>query len=1057
MTSCFGILRGQHRTAALALATLLTAPLSSAWAASDADASWIARSTHPDVVMATRFDTAAEVFDDVHPDSRQDQVFWERNNRASGEGSMRIEIYKTDGAAYGSWRRYLADDQREFDEGDEFYVQFRQYIPAYMATHRFLNGNGWKQAIISHMSGSNQLNEVVLQNTNHRGLVQGYNRNIGGGYPPWDVRASTACSSTDFRIQNAVDNGPQSIGSACENDRARYGGLFWYYSTRPAGWAPGEPDPLTGGFIYYPDEWLTFLVRVRVGTYGQDNHLVQVWAARDGGNYEMLIDRNDIELGGGSKLHNTIWLLPFNTNTDPDPSREDTYTLYDELIVSTSFIASPAAAVGNAGPQISLQADPLTVNPGSTTELTWDVVDATSCDASGGWNGPRALSGNETSMALNSDTQFTLTCTGPDGTSVRTVEVAVVAPDAEPPTVTSISANGSPPAVRVRFSEPVEPVSATTASNYQINSGVTVQSVEAGASDSEVVLTTSAMIDEQFYTLTVNNVTDQSVTPNSVAMNTQVQFVYDAGVNVSGLSRSDYEWGVLNVSEDAYIDRDFIYSQVPEDYAGLTYLRTANDDKLAGGDPFLTFTVDRPVTVYLGLDVRAALPTWMQDWSNTGDQWITNDSSFDLYEKSFPAGEIALGSNGCQISACSMYTLALRRELSGGTPPGPDETPVAVGDTLSVTGTEQGVVVVLQNDLGLADTPLTLSVVDEPSHGIVKPAGLVAFSYIADDGFSGVDQFTYRVTDADGDFDEAVVTVQVAAPDTQDAVPVAVPDTATTPQDVAVDIAVLDNDTGLDDLPVLPSVQSMPAHGSAFVLSSGAIRYTPDSGFAGGDTFTYRVTDADGDFSEAAVTVTVAANPGTDNAPLAVNDAAVADAGTAIAIDVLANDGGLLDTPIQLAISSEPTNGTVAVLTDQTVRYTSVGDFSGTDSFGYTITDADGDTSTATVFVTVTGTPGGPPGSTVPVAVGDSAVTPKDVPVTIDVMGNDAGLTDAPVVLTIDTQGAFGTATVEPDNTVTYMPDVDYVGQDSFVYRLVDADGDTAVAVVAITVNDVAP
>ncbi len=319
---------------------------------------WGDRSSAAGVVMATRFDTQADVTNWL-AGSNADHVSWDQNLKASGNGSLRFDILRTDGAAGGNWARWLADDQREFAPGDEFYVQYRQFIPAYLATHPFLSGGGWKQSIISRHAasmnganqvqpyGSNQLNEIVLQNTNHRGLVQGYNRNTDGQYPPWEISAVTACSGTDFIYQNAIDWGPQNAGSACENDRARYGGLYSYYQQQPAGYVQGSPDPVSGGFRYYPDEWLTFLIHVRLGQYGgySNDTQVKVYAARDGAAYQLILDRNDLDLGNGPN-HNTLWLLPYNTGRVADMSRQDTFTNYDEVIVSTSFISAPGTAVG---------------------------------------------------------------------------------------------------------------------------------------------------------------------------------------------------------------------------------------------------------------------------------------------------------------------------------------------------------------------------------------------------------------------------------------------------------------------------------------------------------------------------------------------------------------------------------------------------------------------------------------------------------------------------------------------------------------------------------------
>jgi len=325
---------------------------------SDADADWAVRSSAPGVLMATRFDTIAEVQQGTFPDSTADHVIWDQSNKASGGGSLRMDILKTDSTSSGSWVRYLSDDQREFGPNQTFYVQFRQYVPAYLASHVFSGnqfggsyGGGWKQAIISNNRGSNQLFEVVLQNTSQRGLVQGYNRNSNGDYSGWEESISTPCSSSDFVFQNRIDGGGPE--TTCLESRRKRGGLYSY------GANTGSPDPETAAFSFYPDEWLTFLVKISPGTFGAGSSIrdtnIQVWATRETDtDYTMLIDKM-VNLGAeadssGSRYYfDAIWLLPYHTNRTPDLSRSDTFTLYDEVIVSTQFIAAPSASGTNSG------------------------------------------------------------------------------------------------------------------------------------------------------------------------------------------------------------------------------------------------------------------------------------------------------------------------------------------------------------------------------------------------------------------------------------------------------------------------------------------------------------------------------------------------------------------------------------------------------------------------------------------------------------------------------------------------------------------------------------
>ncbi len=317
--------------------------------AADPDSDWLARSTAPGVLMSTRFDTEAEVTDHL-PDWQGNQfsdsfhVSWNTAEKASGNGSLRFDVLKTDTSQSGQWWRYLADDHREFRTGDTIYIQYRAFFPAYYATHQFATSSqsGWKVSIISNHRGSNRLYEIVHQNTNHRGHVQMYNRTSSGSFPPMDTGISTPCNPFDFVHQNAIDRTPGITPNTCLQARRKYGGLYSYNG-------PPHPDPDTGAFVYYPDEWLTFLQKVTYGSFGAstaDTH-VELWAAREADtSYTKLIDKT-VDLGavqvvsGIQYYPDALWLLPYDTNRLADPTRQDTYTLRDEVIVSTNFIPAP--------------------------------------------------------------------------------------------------------------------------------------------------------------------------------------------------------------------------------------------------------------------------------------------------------------------------------------------------------------------------------------------------------------------------------------------------------------------------------------------------------------------------------------------------------------------------------------------------------------------------------------------------------------------------------------------------------------------------------------------
>ncbi|NND96717.1 MAG: cadherin-like domain-containing protein, partial [Pirellulaceae bacterium] len=85
--------------------------------------------------------------------------------------------------------------------------------------------------------------------------------------------------------------------------------------------------------------------------------------------------------------------------------------------------------------------------------------------------------------------------------------------------------------------------------------------------------------------------------------------------------------------------------------------------------------------------------------------------------------------------------------------------------------------------------------------------------------------------------------------------PFAIPDSASTPQDTPINISVLANDT-LGDPPTMISAVTQGSNGTVTTDGTSVV-YDPGSGFTGTDTFTYTITDGDNESSTADVTVTV--------------------------------------------------------------------------------------------------------------------------------------------------------------------------------------------------------
>ena len=400
-----------------------------------------------------------------------------------------------------------------------------------------------------------------------------------------------------------------------------------------------------------------------------------------------------------------------------------------------------------------------------------------------------------------------------------------------------------------------------------------------------------------------------------------------------------------------------------------------------------------------------------------------------------------------------------------------DATPVANADAITVAegGTatllDGGASSVLANDTGLGDIPVTVSLVTDVAQGSLTLNADGTFSYTHNGSENFSDSFTYRVTDNDGQTSDATVTITITP--VSDQTPVANPDTITVAEGGTATLldggaaSVLANDTGLGDVPVTVSLVSGPTQSAAFSLNAdGTFSYTHNGSENFSDSFTYRVTDNDGQTSDATVTITI--TPVSDQTPVANADTiTVAEGGTATLLDggapsVLANDTGLGDVPVTVSLVTDVTQGSLTLNADGTFSYTHNGTENFSDSFTYRITDNDGQTSDATVSITIT-----PVSDETPVANADSITVAEGGTATLlnggasTVLANDTGLGDMPVTVSLVTDVTQGSLTLNVDGTFSYTHNGTENFSDSFTYRVTDNDGQTSDATVTINITPV--
>ena len=275
--------------------------------------------------------------------------------------------------------------------------------------------------------------------------------------------------------------------------------------------------------------------------------------------------------------------------------------------------------------------------------------------------------------------------------------------------------------------------------------------------------------------------------------------------------------------------------------------------------------------------------------------------------------------------------------------------------------------------------------------------------------------------------------------------PLAMDDSATTEEDVPVTIAVLANDSDPDGDALTVTAVTQGANGFAAIDPDGTVTYAPNAGFTGTDSFTYTVSDGQGGSARATVTVTVIA---VNRPPVAADDSATTEEDVPVTIPVLANDGDPDGDSLSVTSIVQGANGFATVNADGTVTYAPIAGFTGTDGFGYSVSDGQGGSAEASVTVTVGGTANQPP-----LAVDDNASTQEDTAVTIMVLANDSDPDGDPLILATVGQGAKGTVTINADGTITYRPHPKSKGSDSFGYTIRDGAGNAASAVVSVLVK----
>ena len=311
------------------------------------------RCAQPGVIRCVGFDAASDIAgtwgnnSGILPGSNNSATL-DASVKASGNSSLKFTIPSNSGdnSSGTYFTNFSSDLSMLFGANQEFYIQWRQRFSPELLNTFYQDGGGWKQVIIGTGDKPGVCNpnnptsatcptsctalETVVQNSFQQGFPIMYNSCTGstthgaydGFYEPY--------LSSDFKMQNARPS------PYC---------LFSQGNTNPTTYFP----PNGNCFGYFPNEWMTFQVRIKTGPRVADewtNSFVSLWIARENQPSELVINWGPYNLSAGSAAEDQkfgkIWLLPYHTNKSPLQSHPTAFTWYDELIISKTQIADPA-------------------------------------------------------------------------------------------------------------------------------------------------------------------------------------------------------------------------------------------------------------------------------------------------------------------------------------------------------------------------------------------------------------------------------------------------------------------------------------------------------------------------------------------------------------------------------------------------------------------------------------------------------------------------------------------------------------------------------------------
>ncbi len=377
--------------------------------------------------------------------------------------------------------------------------------------------------------------------------------------------------------------------------------------------------------------------------------------------------------------------------------------------------------------------------------------------------------------------------------------------------------------------------------------------------------------------------------------------------------------------------------------------------------------------------------------------------------------------------------------------------PVAVNQ--SETTLEEMLITITVNAEDPNTDPLDIIITDYPLNGSLNYVGTgLDIDYTPDTDFVGSDNFSYRVTDGIWESNRATVSISVGAVDDP---PTVVSYSASLIEDHSLSIGLIASDMDTPDDELVIEIVDNPVKGVLEVSRAFAnVEYTALPDEFGADSFTYRAWDGNSYSELGTISITIAP---VNDAPVitdieSATGSFVIDENTSLAITVYADD--VDGDELGFSIVSGPMDGEVVMDRDFGFTYYPDPGFADDDNIVVQVYELYGTLTSnmEDIEITVSNVNDIPVCEDLPRSVLEDA---EELEITL--IGDD---NDDDDVLSFPadmlSQPAHGTISINNED-VTYIPDSNYNGPDSFTYQVYDGtaySGECTVSIDVIPVND---